>query len=395
MGVRERMRVPRPAASMTAVRVWLSSGRLCHLPPDTPLAGRAPRGYPSAIEHFEVLVIGGGQAGLATGYHLSKLGAKYVIVDDGRRIGDAWRRRWESLQLFTPARLNALPGTRFPAPGDATVTKDQVADYLESYAARFGLPVRLGVRVQRLGRENGRFVTDAGIGADQVVVATGSYGTPNVPEFASQLDPGIVSFHSSEYRSASQLQGDVLVVGAGNSGAEIALDSARNRHRTWLSGRSTGQVPYPLIFSPPAWWLVKHVLTVNLPMGRRMAAQAYSRGQPLVRARPADLASAGVERVPRVTGAEGGRPRLEDGRVLDAATVVWCTGFGHSYPWIDLPITDEQGHVVHRRGAVESQPGLYFVGLPFQFSMRSSLIDGVGDDAESVVARIAARRARA
>lgn len=347
------------------------------------------------IEHFEVLVIGGGQAGLATGYWLSKLGAHYLIVDDGRRVGDSWRRRWDSLRLFTPARIDALPGMPFPAPGDTTVTKDQIADYMESYARSFGLPVRLGVKVLSLARRDGRYVTDAGVSADHVVVATGSYGTPLIPRFSSELDPSIVRLHSSEYRSPAQLAGNVLVVGAGNSGVEIALDASRAGHRTWLSGRNTGKVPYPLIFSPPAWWIVKHVLTFDLPLGRRMAAQAYGRGQPVVRVQPGDLASAGVERVPRVAGVQGGKPRLDDGRVLEAGTVVWCTGFANAYSWIELSITDGSGHVQHRRGVVEAHPGLYFIGLPFQFGMRSSLIDGVGDDARYVVNRIAALRSRA
>jgi putative flavoprotein involved in K+ transport len=322
------------------------------------------------VEHFDVLVIGGGQAGLAASYHLLKSGADYLVVDDGQRVGDAWRRRWQSLRLFTPARLDGLPGMPFPAAPNATVTKDQVADYLETYAKRFGLPVRHGVKVHSLELEDGEFVTDAGITADQVIVATGSYGEPRVPAFASQLDPQIAQFHSTEYRSPSQLRGEVLVVGAGNSGAEIALDAARAKHRTWLSGRQTGQVPYPAIFSRPAWFVVKNLLTVNLPMGRRLAAQAYDRGQPLVRVHSADLEAAGVERVPRVSGAQDGTPRLEDGRVLDAGTVVWCTGFDHGYPWIKLPITDGAGHVKHSRGVVAAAPGLYFVGLPFQTGMR-------------------------
>jgi len=244
-----------------------------------------------------------------------------------------------------------------------------------------------------LRREGDRFVSDAGVTADYVIVATGSYGRPQMPSLASQLNPDISSFHSTQYRNPSQLKGDVLVVGAGNSGAEIALDAASATRHVWLAGRQTGKVPYPAIFARPSWWIVTHILTANLPMGRRMAAQVYSRGQPLVRVRPSDLAAAGVERVPKVAGVERGKPRLEDGRVLNPGTVVWATGFNHAYPWIDLPVTDEAGHVKHTRGVVESQPGLYFVGLPFQFGMRSSLIDGVGDDARYVVEKLAARRA--
>lgn len=346
-------------------------------------------------EHFEVLVIGGGQSGLAAGYHLSKAGLNYVIVDDGARVGDAWRRRWGSLRLFTPARIDGLPGMPFPAPPGSTVTKDQAADYMESYAKRFGLAVRLYVRVRSLKHDGGSFVTDTGITADNVIVATGSYGAPHIPTFASQLDPAITQIHSTQYREPSQLQGDVLVVGAGNSGAEIALDAVGAKHRTWLAGRETGKIPYPVVFSPPFWWLFANVLmTLNTPIGKRVAVAAYTRGQPLVRVKPSELVAAGVVRVPRVAGVQDGKPRLDDARMLDVGTVVWATGFNHAYPWVDLPISDAAGQVRHSRGVVESQPGLYFVGLPFQSSIRSSLIDGVGEDARYVVEKIAATRSR-
>jgi putative flavoprotein involved in K+ transport len=263
---------------------------------------------------------------------------------------------------------------------------------MESYAKRFNLPIRLAVKVDTLTREGDGYVATADgsrIGADHVVVATGSYQMPRKPSFGAMLDRGIAQFHSTEYRMPSQFgAGEVLVVGAGNSGAEIALDAAAG-HRTWLSGRVTGQVSQPIVFSRPLWWIGSRVLTRDTPIGRRMSvAVASGRGQPLVQVRPSHLASAGVERVPRVAGVKEGKPQLEDGRVLDVATVVWCTGFDHSYPWIKLPITDEAGHLQHRRGAVESQPGLYFVGLPFQYRLASSLIAGVGDDAKYVVDKI-------
>jgi putative flavoprotein involved in K+ transport len=344
------------------------------------------------VEHFQVVVIGGGQAGLATGFHLSRAGLSYIILDDGQRIGDPWRRRWESLRLFTPARINGLPGAPFPESPGTYPTKDQVADYMESYAKRFGFPIRLGIKVTALTREGKQFVAiadESRISADQVVIATGSYSTPRKPSFAGDLDRGISEFHSSEYRMPSQFgNGDVLVVGAGNSGAEIALDAAAG-HRTWLSGRVTGQVPQPIMFSRPIWWIGSRVLTRNTPVGRRMAGLvAGGRGQPLVRVRPNHLASAGVERVPRVVGVKEGKPQLEDGRVLDVGTVVWCTGFDNSYRWIKLPIADVKGHVMHKRGVVESQPGLYFVGLPFQYRLSSTLIAGVADDAKYVVENI-------
>lgn len=340
------------------------------------------------------MVIGGGQAGLATGFYLSRAGLSYVILDDGQRVGDPWRRRWDSLRLFTPARINGLPGAPFPAPPGTYPTKDQVADYMESYAKRFGLPIRLGVKVDALTREGNQYVATANaarISADHVVIATGSYPTPRKPAFASELDRGISQFHSTEYRMPSQFgRGDVLVVGAGNSGAEIALDAAAT-HRTWLAGRVTGQVPQHFVFSRPMWWIGSRVLTRDTPIGRRMSAVVASgRGQPLVRVRADHLSSAGVERVPRVAGVTDGKPRLEDERVMDVRTVVWCTGFDHSYPWIQMPIRDAAGYVHHTRGVSESQPGLYFVGLPFQYRLSSSLIAGVGDDAKYVVEKVGA-----
>jgi putative flavoprotein involved in K+ transport len=197
-------------------------------------------------EHVETVIIGGGQAGLSTGYHLARRGLPFVILDTNERIGDAWRKRWDSLRLFTPARYDGLPGWPFPAPAWSFPTKDDVAGYLEAYAARFDLPVRTGVRVDRLSREADRYVVAAGdrrFEADQVVVASGAYQRPRVPAFAAQLDPGLVQLHSSDYRDPSQLQeGGVLVVGAANSGAEIALEVSTG-HRTWLSGGTRAKNP--------------------------------------------------------------------------------------------------------------------------------------------------------
>jgi putative flavoprotein involved in K+ transport len=197
-------------------------------------------------ERIETIVIGGGQSGLAAGYHLTRQARPFMILDANERIGDSWRKRWDSLRVFTPARLDGLPGMPFPAPASSFPTKDEVADYLAAYAARFDLPVRTGVRVDRLSRFGDRFVVTSGdrrFEADNVVVAPGAYHNPRVPVFAPELDPAIVQLHSSEYRNPSQLQGGgVLVVGAGNSGAEIALEVSRG-HRTWLSGRDTGHEP--------------------------------------------------------------------------------------------------------------------------------------------------------
>lgn len=348
-------------------------------------------------EHFDVVVVGGGQAGLAVGFHLARRNINFVILDAYPRVGEAWRRRWESLRLFTPARLDGLPGTPFPDRARALPTKDEMANYLESYAGHHKLPVRLGTRVEALSREGNPFVLIAGnrrFEADQVVVATGGHPNPKRPDFAAELDQGILQLHSSDYRDPSQLQdGDVLVVGAGNSGAEIALDAAQ-QHRVWLAGRPTGSVS-PVLYSRPSWWLATRLITVNTPIGRKMNMQLRSKGTPLVRIREQDFGAAGITRVPRVEGVESGKPRVEGGRQLAVKTIVWCTGFKHDYGWIQRPAT-VGGHVPpHERGVVPSEPGLYFMGLPFQFGHNSALIDGVGRDAEYVVSRIAGTRPKA
>jgi putative flavoprotein involved in K+ transport len=352
-------------------------------------------------EPIETVVIGGGQSGLAVGYHLTRQRRPFVILDANERIGDSWRKRWDSLRVFTPARLDGLPGMPFPATASSFPTKDEVADYLAAYAARFDLPVRTGVRVDRLARLGDRFVVTSGdrrFEADNVVVAPGAYHNPRVPVFAPELDPATVQMHSSEYRNPSQLrEGGVLVVGAGNSGAEIAWEASR-RHRTWLSGRDTGREPVrpgtgpDRLVTPLMWFAATHVLTVRTPVGRKVQRMFRSRGIPLARVRRKDLTAAGVELVPRTAGVLDGSPVLEDGRVLDVANVIWCTGFAPDLTWINVPIFDEEGDAVHDRGVVESEPGLYFVGLYFLYALSSVLIGGVGRDAEHVARHIASRR---
>lgn len=340
------------------------------------------------------MVVGGGQAGLATGFHLARRNINFVILDSQHRIGEAWRKRWNSLRLFTPARIDALPGMSFPAVPGALPTKDEMADYLERYAKHHNLPIRLGSHVDELRREGDHYVLRVGdrrLEAAQVVVATGATSVPKVPEFASGLDRDIVQLHSMEYRDSSQLQeGEVLVAGAGNSGAEIAMDAAQ-KHRVWLAGRPTG-TRSPIVFSRPMWWLGQRMLTVDRPAGRKAAAEALSKGTPLLRIREKDLAAAKITRVPRVVGVQGGKPRLEGGRVLDVKNVVWCTGFKNDFSWIKVPAAAGGQTPAHERGVVQSQPGLYFVGLPFQFAISSSLVAGVDRDADYIAVRIAAKR---
>ena len=354
-------------------------------------------------ERHETVIVGGGQAGLATAYHLRRRGRQCLVLDEGARVGDCWRTRWDSLRLFTPARYSRLPGMRFPAPLHSFPSKDDMGDYLEAYARRFELPVRTGVRVTGLSHDGDRFLVAAGddaYEAENVVVATGAHRIPKVPAFADELDPRIVQLHSSAYRNPGQLaDGPALVVGVGNSGAEIAYELAASRPCT-LAGREAGQIPVrhgraaAMFVFPVVRFLGQHVITLGTPVGRRLGPKLIAKADPLVRRRGRDLAAAGIERAPRVVGVRDGLPLLEDGRTVDVPNVVWCTGFRNDFGWIDLPVLDEDGEPRHDRGAVASAPGLYFVGLVFQYSLSSDVLPSRGRDADVVAAHIAGRARR-
>lgn len=340
---------------------------------------------------YNTIVIGGGQTGLATAYHLKTAGIDYVVLDASHRIGDAWRNRWDSLRLFTQARMNGLPGMAFPATGNDFVSKDQVADFLESYAETMELNVLSTTRVERLSKSGDDFLVETDHGqftAPSVIVAMADYQKPKIPEFASDLDPGIVQMHSSAYRNPGQLaDGAVLVVGFGNSGADIAIDVAPT-HETTVAGHESSSIPFAL-----ESWFGRHigtrlvrfgavrVLNTSTPIGRKARPKLIDQGPPLVRVRPKDLKRTGVERVGRISGTSNGKPVAEDGRVLDVNTVIWCTGYRTGFDWIDLDIFDESGRPIHDRGIVAAQPGLYFLGLYFLHALWSETIPGMKPDA--------------
>jgi putative flavoprotein involved in K+ transport len=347
-------------------------------------------------ERVETVIVGAGQAGLAIGYELKRAGRRFVIVDAHARVGDAWRTRWDSLRAFTPRVISGLHGMPMPGPRWAFPTKDDLADYFEAYAARFALPVRTGVTVTRVSRDDQRFIVESSGGrfeADNVVIASGHEHTPNIPSFARDLGPTILQMHSKDYRRPSQLRpGPALVVGAGNSGAEIALDISRT-HPTFLSGRyhraPVGPSRHPLMTL--ALLPILFFFTIDTPVGRRIAPKLVRGSAPVERVRKSWLVSAGVEMVPRTTGVRNGTPLLEDGRALDVANVIWCTGYRSDLAWIDLPIIAADGEPQQRRGIVASVPGLYFVGRFFQYRFISSLLGGVAFDAAYVARQILAR----
>ena len=348
--------------------------------------------------YFETIIIGGGQTGLSVGHGLAKQKRSFIILDENKRIGDAWRNRWDSLRLFTPAFLDELEGMHFPAKRHSFVSKDQMADYLEEYAKRFNLPVQSGTRVEQLSRHGKNFLVSAAgknFESKNVVVAMTNFQVQKVPEFAKELSPAITQIKTKEYKNPSQLrEGRALVVGAGNSGAEIALDVVKN-HRTWISGKKVGHIPFRIEPFIARFLLVRlvrfvglFVLNTNTPMGRKIRPKALHSAAPLVRTKPKDLTDAGIERVPKVVGVKDGFPLLEDNRVLEVENVIWCTGFRPGFSWIKLPVFGDREEPLHHRGVVTKEPGLYFVGLRFLHALASDTITGSRKDARYIVKHI-------
>jgi putative flavoprotein involved in K+ transport len=345
-----------------------------------------------AGDHFHVVVIGAGQAGLAIGYFRGRQGRGFVILDRASSIGAAWRERWESLTLFTPRRYSALPGLPFPDDPDGYPTRDEVIAYLERYAGTFQLPIELNTEVKQLERgDDGRFrlqLEDRTITADQVVVATGPFQAPHVPKLGEKLADDVFRTHAVGYRRPGEVpQGTVLVVGGGNTGFQIAKELSAT-HKVVLSvGSRQKPLPQRLLGRDLFWWLTKVGIldkTVDSRLGRKL-----SRRDTLIGSSPRELERRhGVELKPRAVDADGHTVRFEGGSELEVDAVIWATGYRADYSWIKVPITDSDGRLRHRRG-VTAAHGLYFLGLTWQYTRGSALIGWVKDDAEFIAERIA------
>ena len=344
------------------------------------------------MKHHDVIVIGGGQAGLAIGYLLAQQGRDFTILEAADEPAAAWRGRWDSLRLFTPVRHDSLPGLTFPGDPDRYPTRDEVVEYLTDYARRFDLPVQYGSRVRSLRREGEGYAValdERTERADQVVVATGPFQVPRVPALAERLDPGVLQLHSTDYRASHAIPaGPVLVVGGGNTGFQIAEELART-HEVHLSIGSR-QLPLPQrilgrdIFS----FLIATGLigvTADSRIGRRMRDR-----DTLIGSSPRAARRGGIRLHARTTEADGASVRFEDGTAVEPATVIWATGFALDHSWIDAPVFGAGGGVAHRRGVTDS-PGLYFLGLPWQHTRGSALLGWVKDDAEHLSQEIARR----
>ncbi len=343
-------------------------------------------------EPLDVLVVGAGQAGLALGHHLARRGAEFLLVDAGPEVGHSWRSRWDSLRLFSPAEYDSLPGLPFPAPAGTHPTKDEVADYLAAYAARFRLPVQLDSPVRRLHRDDdGVFAATTPSGtlrARQVVVATGPFQTPYVPAVAGRLDPLVPQFHSARYRNPTQVPGDgrVLVVGAANSGLQIAAELAATRSVTVAAGTRPTELPQRIAGRDLFSWL-DAVGFFTVPADSRVARRLRARGDLVIGTRSRALRRRGVDFRPRLTGLAGRTASFADGSTADVDAVVWATGYRPDHSWLHVPGVVVDGVVRHTAG-VTDVPGLSFLGLPWQTCRGAALLGFVGADAAALADRL-------
>jgi putative flavoprotein involved in K+ transport len=347
----------------------------------------------SRVPRLDVVVIGGGQAGLAMAWHLAQQGLRFIVLEAAEELAHSWRTRWDSLRLFTPAQYDALPGMAFPAPPDTYPGKDAVAAFLRDYAIASDLPVRLGSRVTAVNRVDDEFQINAGeeaYRAQQVVVATGPFQVPFIPAAAHGFDPAVTQIHSADYRNPQSIPaGPVLVVGGGNSGLQIAEELVATRQVDVSVGEKAPMLPQRLLGRDLFWWLTRlGLMRVNTAtrVGRRLRA----RGEFVIGTNRRRLRRAGVRFRGRFVDAHGQTARFADGSSVEVPVVIWATGYRSDYSWISIPGVTADGRVVHRRG-VTDVPGLYFLGLSWQYTRGSALLGFVADDAAHLADQITAR----
>jgi putative flavoprotein involved in K+ transport len=343
---------------------------------------------------FDVLVIGGGQAGLATAYWLRRLGQKFVVLEALDRPGERWRKRYASLTLFTPREFSSLPGLPIQGIPSGYASAVEFADYLELYAAKYELPVRTNQPVVRLARSETSFVASLQSGeqvsASTVIVATGGFQLPVIPTIATELSPGVQQLTADAYHSpADVISQSVLVVGDGATGRDIAADLGATHRVTLACGRQRRLLPETFLgLSTWKWLKALGLLNAagNSPVGRFMRkAEPFPNRQREL----SDLRRMGIDIRPRATSVTGWRVGFADGGSLEAQAVVWALGYRDDTSWVDIPgAVDAEGSFLHFRGR-SPVPGLYFVGRPWQRNRASALIMGVGSDARLIAAEVA------
>ncbi len=332
-----------------------------------------------------IIVIGAGQTGLAMGYYLRKLNKPFLVVDAYRRVGDAWRKRYDSLTLFTPRKYSELPGMGMTGDPDGYPHKDEVADYLEAYAEKFQLPIQLSTQIVQAALRDGGFslkTSQGDIFARTLTVATGPFSRPFIPQLSGRLSGEVVQLHTAAYRNPGQLQkGSVMVIGAGNSGVQIATELAETNRTVYLSvGKPIRMLPHRIGGKSLFWWMDAlgiSKVTVNSPLGKVLRRNDPIIGReavPYIKKKKILLTS-------RATWLDGEEVFTADGKGYWVKNVIWATGYQSDYAWLQVPgVIDQHGNPIHERG-VTPIPGLYFLGLSWQYTRNSGLIRGVGTDA--------------
>lgn len=345
---------------------------------------------------LDVLVIGGGQAGLAMGYYLKRAGHRFQIVERQGRLGDSWRNRYDSLVLFTPRAYSALPGLAVPGDPEGYPSKDEVADYLERYACHFGLPVLLETGIRSLTRLDGGFRarTDAGeiIDARAVVLATGAFQRPAIPAISRGLSPDVLQLTTEDYKRPAQVpSGRVLVVGDGATGRQIAVELAATREVLLATGRPRRVSPKRILGKSVFWWMDR--------LGILRASRETRVGGYLMRTDPFPGKALGLRRlrrrgirvVGRLSHVDENRVGFAGGEMAEVDAVLWATGYHDDSKWVTIPeVKDTSGNFVHQRG-VSPTPDLYLMGRSWQWTRGSALLTGIGDDAAYVASRITER----
>lgn len=341
---------------------------------------------------FEVAVIGAGQAGLAAGKALQDAGIDFVMIDGAQRIGDSWRSRFDSLRLFSPRSLSALPGMPLPGPDQVYPTKDEIADYLEAYARQFSLPVRLATRATSLGKYNGGFRIDVSTGPQihsrAVLIAAGAFQVPSRPAMACNLAPNILQLDGRSYKNPAQLpEGRVLVVGSGATGRQIAKEVGAARE-TWLACGSPAIIsPHRVLGRDMMWWAkVSGLLTADKDTLRGRLARRHD-SFPGPELSDKALRRTGIRLVGRAVKASAKRITFACGIEQEFRAVIWATGYRDDSSWIDIEGALHHGAILEDRG-ISPVPGLYYVGRSWQKSRASALLCGVGREAEEVVAQL-------